>query len=1014
MKNRILLLICVLLGSACGRIEQKSAALIWKYKDGTKDTTTVMLNVVKNHLSLRVTKEALALVDTLVVLPEFANAVAGEEGAWINPSGFVTRFREGREGCFYRHKKHPLPIIGYDTPRGFYMGYLRSYRYDVALVSAAKGNHYTFSIELPLVDIEPYEDFCVDFYKLEGGEATYSGMGRLYRKMQMDAGVIKPLSERVKTRPELKYVVENPEVRIRQCWKPVPTPVIDQTLENEPELRVKVTFDRVKEIVDEMKRQGVKAELCLVGWNLKGHDGRFPTHFPPEPELGGESALRELIKYAQENGFQIVPHICTCDAYKVSEDWDEADVAKRHDGSLSTHAIYGSGRMYNLCYKVSYEKYAQKLHDKLADLGFRGIPNFRTPGNHDSLVYNYALNNNDYFDEDELFKFYGAYNTGAVFQSGEEDRGYCYRDFDNWKLRVITLNTCDLKGLDPSAGGTEYTSGTQMQWFAQTLDLSSKSNASDWNILIFSHHPLDYSISILCNRILKAYLEGRAVDSFTRDGITISYDYTNKNKASIIGNIHGHNHNYLKDNLRWLVSGSTTEAIKANRMCVPNACYLRSNERGQNNKVDAFDIEFGETTTYDKTSSTAKDTSFYVITVDPVTKTVYADHYGAGYSQYWSYAKSYTNLIRFATTERGGTEIYNGIGYKTNTRVNSSFAVVDYDGMCLTGWIPYKAGDVCRIKNVTVTGSATPYFVRWQKDASNLSTMDVSYIGQPDANGVYTFTVHNTIDGHFRLSFGNISNNTIITLNEEISGEEAEAPVTYTVTNNLANITTNNTDTNVAYGQSYSATLSVNSGYTLENISVTMGGTNITSSAYANGVITISNVTGNIVITATASLPNYTNVVKTAQVFTNGNTSALEGVGYKDGYYQSSSGGIGSAASGYTCTGAIPYARKSNNTYPTIYVKGGTFDTTSRSRVYFYSTSKGILDPANIGGTGSNMTNVNKYITKEELGDGYWRFVPTSTLNSSASLNNQTVGFIAMSLLGSGANLIITLDEPIE
>jgi hypothetical protein len=213
----------------------------------------------------------------------------------------------------------------------------------------------------------------MDFYRLEGEDATYSGMGRLYRKMQIDNGVIVPLKERVKDRPELKYVVENPEVRIRQCWKPVPTPVLDQTPENEPALRVKVTFKRVKDIIDQMIRQGVKAELCLVGWNLKGHDGRFPTHLPPEPELGGETALRDLIKYAQSNGFQIVPHICTCDAYKVSEDWNEDDVAKYPDGSLSTHAVYGSGRMYNMCYKVAYEKNAQKLHDALVDLGFRGI-----------------------------------------------------------------------------------------------------------------------------------------------------------------------------------------------------------------------------------------------------------------------------------------------------------------------------------------------------------------------------------------------------------------------------------------------------------------------------------------------------------------------------------------------------------------------------------------------------------------------------------------------------------------
>ena len=372
--RHISLFIVILAGlCSCSRLEPKTVSLIYKNSDDTKDTVTVMLQPQGDCLTLNVAQEDLIGVDTLVVLPEFAHAQAGEKGSWINPSGFVTYFKEGREGCFYRHKKHPLPIIGYDTPRGFYMGYLRSYRYDVATVSAAKDGHYTFSTELPLVGIEPYEDFRMDFYLLQGEEATYSGMGRLYRKMQIDNGVIVPLKERVKNRPELKYVVENPEVRIRQCWKPVPTPVLDQTPENEPALRVKVTFGRVKDIVDEMKKQGVKAELCLVGWNLKGHDGRFPTHLPPEPELGGEAALRDLIKYAQSNGFQIVPHICTCDAYRVSEDWNEDDVAKYPDGSLSTHAIYGSGRMYNMCYKVAYEKNAQKLHDALVDFGFHGI-----------------------------------------------------------------------------------------------------------------------------------------------------------------------------------------------------------------------------------------------------------------------------------------------------------------------------------------------------------------------------------------------------------------------------------------------------------------------------------------------------------------------------------------------------------------------------------------------------------------------------------------------------------------
>ena len=41
----------------------------------------------------------------------------------------------------------------------------------------------------------------------------------------------------------------------------------------------------------------------------------------------------------------------------------------------------------------------------------------------------------------------------------------------------------------------------------------------------------------------------------------------------------------------------------------------------------------------------------------------------------------------------------------------------------------------------------------------------------------------------------------------------------------------------------------------MDNVTVTMGGTDITSTAYtaANGVIYIANVTGNIVVTATAT-----------------------------------------------------------------------------------------------------------------------------------------------------------------
>ena len=77
--------------------------------------------------------------------------------------------------------------------------------------------------------------------------------------------------------------------------------------------------------------------------------------------------------------------------------------------------------------------------------------------------------------------------------------------------------------------------------------------------------------------------------------------------------------------------------------------------------------------------------------------------------------------------------------------------------------------------------------------------------------------------------------------------------ITYTVTNNLTNVTNDNSTTSVTEGSSYSATLTASSDFTLETVTVSMGGIDITSTVYSNGSISISSVTGNIVINATAT-----------------------------------------------------------------------------------------------------------------------------------------------------------------
>lgn len=79
----------------------------------------------------------------------------------------------------------------------------------------------------------------------------------------------------------------------------------------------------------------------------------------------------------------------------------------------------------------------------------------------------------------------------------------------------------------------------------------------------------------------------------------------------------------------------------------------------------------------------------------------------------------------------------------------------------------------------------------------------------------------------------------------------AEA-VKYTVTNKLTNATTSNSAVSIAEGSAYSATITAKTGYTLESIKVTMGGVDVTSSVVSGNTVSISAVTGNLIITATA------------------------------------------------------------------------------------------------------------------------------------------------------------------
>ena len=135
-----------------------------------------------------------------------------------------------------------------------------------------------------------------------------------------------------------------------------------------------------------------------------------------------------------------------------------------------------------------------------------------------------------------------------------------------------------------------------------------------------------------------------------------------------------------------------------------------------------------------------------------------------------------------------------------------------------------------------------------------------------------------------------------VTFTNGVSGSDSggdNEQTTHSVTYNLTNVTvSNNSITSVVEGDSYQTSVSAKTDYTIDTVTVTMGGVDITSTAYMNGVITIVDVTGNIVITASATTTqtSYTNLFKSTDAdFQNGyilrsSGTTKSGAGFTSGY----------------------------------------------------------------------------------------------------------------------------------
>ena len=232
------------------------------------------------------------------------------------------------------------------------------------------------------------------------------------------------------------------------------------------------------------------------------------------------------------------------------------------------------------------------------------------------------------------------------------------------------------------------------------------------------------------------------------------------------------------------------------------------------------------------------------------------------------------------------------------------------------------------------------------------------------------------------------------------AGEVVVPPQEYTVTNTLTGCTSSNAATTVTGGDAYYAAITASNGYVLNGatVMVKMGGTDVTALYYADGVISIPDVSGNIEITITAAVyvPSYTNVLPQA-VDPSTKSGVWDGKGYRNGAYASSSKPFYGTDAACWCTGAIAVQPSD-----AIYVKGATLEGSGHERLGAFSSYNGGCFWCKAYTALSGMATVTK------LGDKYYKIV----LDQS-NANYINTGYIVFSAQGTGDGVVVTKNEEI-
>lgn len=135
-----------------------------------------------------------------------------------------------------------------------------------------------------------------------------------------------------------------------------------------------MTFEEAGNCLKMLHDAGVPKVLTQsVGWNMRGHDGAYPTRFPIEERVGGEEGFREMIALGNSLGYNINVHDNFMMGCKTAPGLDTDLITQDFYGEPLIHGWWAGGVELSHWLPALPEERTSGHMQRMKGLGIRGM-----------------------------------------------------------------------------------------------------------------------------------------------------------------------------------------------------------------------------------------------------------------------------------------------------------------------------------------------------------------------------------------------------------------------------------------------------------------------------------------------------------------------------------------------------------------------------------------------------------------------------------------------------------------